>query len=102
MQPFTGRPDEWDALIARQPNPHLLQTAAWAQVKSAYGWQALPFIWHTDSASVESGNGIAACAMILKKNLSIRGFDSKLCVLYCPKGPLMDWGDGSNSQPGFD
>lgn len=94
MQPFTGRPDEWNALIAGQPDPHLLQTAEWAKVKSALGWQALPFVWRADPASGESENKIAACAMILKKTISLRGFASKICVLYCPKGPLMDWGDG--------
>jgi lipid II:glycine glycyltransferase (peptidoglycan interpeptide bridge formation enzyme) len=33
-------PHEWDAFIDRHPEAHLLQTRAWGELKSAFGWQA--------------------------------------------------------------
>ena len=31
--------------------------------------------------------------MVLKRSLPVGGFAKKMCVLYVPKGPLMDWND---------
>ncbi len=78
MRPFMGGAAEWDALIAHLPNPHLLQTWEWAQVKEAYGWQPLPFTWD------------GAAAMVLKRQVLSRGFAARLCILYAPKGPALD------------
>jgi peptidoglycan pentaglycine glycine transferase (the first glycine) len=78
MQPFAGSPLEWDRLVAGQPNPHLLQTWEWAQVKAAYGWQPLPFAWD------------GGAAMVLKRRVLSRGFAARLCILYAPKGPAFD------------
>jgi len=88
MRPFTGKPSEWDALIACLPDPHLLQTWEWAQVKSKYGWQPMPFTWQDDT-------GIHAAAMVLKRSIPVGGFGRKMCVLYAPKGPLLDWKDAT-------
>jgi len=84
MQSFTGQVSEWNSTISKLPDPHFLQTGEWAQVKAAYGWKPMPFIW-TDN------NQVVAAVMILKKQVISRGFAARLCVLYCPKGPLMDW-----------
>jgi peptidoglycan pentaglycine glycine transferase (the first glycine) len=80
MQPFTGTGAEWDALVARLPNPHLLQTWEWAQVKAAYGWQPMPFTWD------------GGAAMVLKRQVLRRGFAARLCILYVPKGPSFEAG----------
>jgi peptidoglycan pentaglycine glycine transferase (the first glycine) len=93
MIPFTGSPQAWNELIAPLPLAHLLQTWQWSQVKAKYGWQALPFYW-SDRSSPGSPEPRAA-AMILKRSLPVRGFARKMCVLYIPKGPLMDWGDAA-------
>ncbi len=87
MEPFTGTPSSWDEIIATLPLVHLLQTWEWSQVKSKYGWQALPFIWRDEQETP------AAAAMILKRTFPIAGFAKKMCVLYIPKGPLLDWED---------
>ena len=79
MHPFAGSAAEWDGLIAGMPNPHLLQTWEWAQVKAAYGWTPMPFTW--------GGAG----AMILKRRVLSRGFAARLCILYVPKGPAFDF-----------
>ena len=86
MKPYTG--SDWNALISQLPNPHFLQTNEWAQVKTNYGWQPLPFVWY-------EGDDVVAAAMILKRALPIRGFAARLSVLYAPKAPLMDWADDS-------
>jgi peptidoglycan pentaglycine glycine transferase (the first glycine) len=99
MQAFTGQPEEWNALIASLPNPHLLQTWEWAQVKATYGWQPMSFVWRDQSSGASSLQmHIEASAIILKRVISIVGFSSKMCILYCPKGPLMDWGNSSTRR----
>ena len=89
MIPFTGTGQAWDELIACLPLAHLLQTWEWSRVKSNYSWQPLPFVW-SEQQSASSGEPVAA-AMVLKRAIPMRGFAKKLCVLYVPKGPLMDW-----------
>jgi peptidoglycan pentaglycine glycine transferase (the first glycine) len=85
MQPFSGGAQEWNRLVASLPEPHLLQTWEWAQVKARYGWQSSPFVW-------PAGNGkVRAAAMLLQRSLPLRGFAARLRVLYVPKGPLLDW-----------
>jgi peptidoglycan pentaglycine glycine transferase (the first glycine) len=88
MQIFTGQASEWNSLISRSPSPHFLQTWEWAQVKAAYGWQAMPLVWESGIGNRQSA---VAAAMVLKKQVISRGFAARLCVLYCPKGPLLDW-----------
>ncbi|MCJ7724745.1 MAG: aminoacyltransferase [Anaerolineales bacterium] len=75
----------WNDLIATLPDPHLLQTWEWAQVKTRYGWILIPQIWRDD------GGKPVAAAMVLKRTIPIRGFAKRMSVLYLPKGPLMDW-----------
>jgi len=90
MQPFTGTPQSWNDLIASLPMPHLLQTWEWSQVKSKYGWKAMPFVWYDSQGSTQ----IPICAaMVQKRTLAIGGFAAKLCVLYISKGPNLDWND---------
>jgi lipid II:glycine glycyltransferase (peptidoglycan interpeptide bridge formation enzyme) len=89
MIPFTGTPQSWNELIASLPLAHLLQTWEWSQVKAKYGWQAMPFVWQG-----VMGKPVAA-AMVLKRGIPVSGFAKKMCVLYVPKGPLMDWDDAT-------
>jgi peptidoglycan pentaglycine glycine transferase (the first glycine) len=97
MIPFTGTPQSWNETIARLPISHLLQTWEWAQVKARYGWQPMPFVWQEQPVAgpvSSQGKGIAA-AMVLKRSMPVGGFAKKMCVLYIPKGPLMDWADAA-------
>ncbi len=87
MNPFTGSPQSWNELIASLSLPHLLQTWEWAQVKARFGWQPMPFVW-----SGQGGQPLAA-AMILKRAIPVGGFGRKMCILYIPKGPNLDWSD---------
>jgi peptidoglycan pentaglycine glycine transferase (the first glycine) len=98
MIPFTGTAQEWNELIATMPSPHLLQTWEWSKVKAKYGWQVMPFFWGDRRSAVDqarpmdNGHPMAA-AMVLKRSFLIGGFAKRMCVLYVPKGPLMDWND---------
>ena len=91
MQPFKGNASAWNGLVGGLPDPHLLQTWEWSQVKAKYGWEPLSFVW-TDRSHMSD---IIAAAMILKRHIPIRGIGARLNILYIPKGPLMDWSDES-------
>jgi peptidoglycan pentaglycine glycine transferase (the first glycine) len=100
MIPFTGTPQAWDELIASLPIAHLLQTWEWSQVKAKYGWQPMPFIWFDqpcEGSEPSQGSPVAA-AMILKRSIPVGGFSKRMCVLYVPKGPLMDWNNAALRQ----
>jgi peptidoglycan pentaglycine glycine transferase (the first glycine) len=66
---------DWEAFISRFPNPHILQTPLWGQLKADFGWQLV----HV--ASRECG------AQILIKRI-FPGIN----FAYIPKGPIgQDW-----------
>ncbi len=80
-------PETWNSIIASFPEPHLLQTWQWGQVKSQYGWEASYKVWGDDAQP-------DAAALILQREISISGFAARLRVLYVPKGPMLrDWAD---------
>jgi len=84
---------KWDALIARLPNAHVLQTWEWAQVKSQIGWKPHPTVWH------DREGGVAAAAMVLEREVEALGSLVNLRVMYVPKGPLLrDWSDADLRQ----
>ena len=94
----------WNSLIAALPNPHFLQTYEWSQVKAAGGWQPLYAVWDADgtvnyaSCITDYAPAPKAAALILKKTVIRQGFAARLCLLYCPKGPNLDWGDAPLRQ----
>jgi lipid II:glycine glycyltransferase (peptidoglycan interpeptide bridge formation enzyme) len=65
---------DWEAVLERHPEAHLLQTAAWGELKAAFGWQV---------ARVESGQ---AAAQVL-----LRPLPFGLRLAYIPRGPIGDW-----------
>ncbi len=63
----------WDVFVQSHPQAHILQSAAWGQLKTDNSWQA---------ETVQAG---AAGALVL-----IRGALG-LRLAYVPRGPLVDW-----------
>ena len=65
---------EWNAFLDNHPDAHLLQTAEWGELKSAFGWSHT-FVKHHD-------NG----ALILFRRI-LPG----LTIAYIPEGPIGQW-----------
>lgn len=66
---------EWDNFLSTYPDTHILQTQAWGELKSSYGWRVAYFCKNNTGAQV------------LFKNLPF-GFN----IAYIPKGPIgPDW-----------
>lgn len=65
---------QWEAFLAGQPEAHLLQTAAWGELKSAFGWKVRRI--------QEADRG----AQIL-----FRSFPLGFSLAYIPKGPMGPW-----------
>lgn len=63
----------WDELVAATGRPHLLQSAGWAEVKAASGWQARRFVLE--------GAGVA--------QVLVRRLPLGLSAAYAPRGPLV-------------
>ena len=108
------KPNEWNDLIAGLPEAHLLQTYEWSQLKAHYGWQPFYLVWKRGQhgfeiieivdvqSGVQSGENpqpsqvaqdVDAAALILRTNVLRRDPLVRLCILYCPKGPLLRWDD---------
>jgi lipid II:glycine glycyltransferase (peptidoglycan interpeptide bridge formation enzyme) len=88
----------WNELISKLPNPHFLQSYEWGQVKAKYGWQPTYLVWDGEGKMKEERTNLSsfvfpvqAACMVLKRTVLNRGFAARLCILYSPKGPLMDW-----------
>ena len=89
----------WNQLISSLPNPHFLQTHEWAQVKSKYGWEPIYLVWSdksfqsytSDQLGLLIYSDVKAACLVLKRTVLSRGFVPRFCILYCPKGPLLNW-----------
>jgi lipid II:glycine glycyltransferase (peptidoglycan interpeptide bridge formation enzyme) len=66
----------WDAFACHHPNAHSLQSEAWGQLKSRFGWKA-----HTLRVG-DSGS------LVLFRRLPLG-----LTLAYVPRGPLANWED---------
>lgn len=78
---------EWDTAIANLPEPHILQSAHWADLKKANGWQPEYLLWRNEAGAV------AAAVVLHRKSIPILGKLTGACLLYAPRGPLLDWTD---------
>jgi len=70
----------WDDLVERRTDGHVLQTSAWAALKSRFGWNA-------GRVAVLDENRIVAGASVLFRQLPL----GLATLAYAPKGPLVDW-----------
>jgi peptidoglycan pentaglycine glycine transferase (the first glycine) len=69
----------WDDFVATQSATHLLQTWAWGELKTRFGWRALRL------ALMRDGEALAG-AQILFRPLPL-----SYSLAYIPKGPMIDW-----------
>ncbi len=80
-------PPGWNEIVSALPGASFLQTHQWAAIKAATGWQALPQVWR------DSSDKVNAAALVLRRPIRLGGMAAKLCVMYVPRGPLLDWSD---------
>jgi lipid II:glycine glycyltransferase (peptidoglycan interpeptide bridge formation enzyme) len=80
-------PETWNRAIVNLPGSHLLQSWEWGELKGKYGWRAERWIW-ANQESIPS-----AAAQILSRTFDLPGFGNRLEILYCPRGPVLDWSD---------
>ncbi len=78
---------QWDEILAGLVGPHILQTQEWGQVKQQTGWEALPQVWRDPEGKPE------AAALVLQREIRLRGISAGLRVLYVPRGPVLQWSD---------
>jgi len=80
VQTFDRAEDEkaWNGRVTAAPGGHILQSWAWGELKSDFGWR------------VERLGLDSASAQMLYRSLP-GGVGS---IAYVPKGPLLDWDDG--------
>jgi len=72
----------WDAFVAERRDAHILQTAAWGELKSAFGWSA-------ERIAVTRDDRIVAGALALFRPVPLR----LGTLAYIPRGPIVDWAD---------
>ncbi|MEW6569111.1 MAG: peptidoglycan bridge formation glycyltransferase FemA/FemB family protein [Chloroflexota bacterium] len=73
---------EWEHLLLSLPEAHLLQSWHWGEFKQRYGWQARRLAWRRPD-----GTPVAAAQVLTRAGAA------GLTVLYCPRGPVLDWSD---------
>jgi len=77
---------QWDAFVTAHPAAHLLQTTAWGQLKSEFGWSA-------EVVRAPAGDGHAAAgALMLYRRLPLG-----LSLAYVPRGPVLDWAEAGRA-----
>lgn len=62
---------EWDNFIAHHPDAHLLQTGAWGELKSAFGWHVIRLL-----------EGVSGAQILFRKLLP------GVKIGYIPRGPI--------------
>ncbi len=68
----------WDAFVAAHPQAQILQTHAWAALKSRFGWESRRvLVCPQDTLQ-------AGASLLLRRALG-------LTVAYVPRGPVVDW-----------
>lgn len=84
---------QWDDWVTRSPGGgHILQSHAWGECKRGLGWQPLRLVMYDDTqATLPDGASLIplGTAQVLSFATPLWGHP----LLYCPKGPWLDWHD---------
>ncbi len=77
---WIATPGEWRAELAALPDPHVLQSWEWGEIKRQTEW-------HAERLVMESAAGCAAFQLLWRQPLPYL----PARIAYVPKGPLLDW-----------
>jgi len=77
----------WDRFVAAHPRAHVLQTAPWGELKTAFGWTA------QRAALLADGEPLAGAQILYRR---LPGGVGRLA--YVPCGPLVNWDDGAAAR----
>lgn len=83
----------WDTALLSLPQPHILQSWAWGDIKQQTGWRAKRLLWRGEPRA--ACEAVAAAAGLLIRRL---GAGLPVAVGYVPKGPLLDWENGALAE----
>lgn len=92
LEPTAPPDDLWNSFVASHPQAHVMQTAAWGDLKSRFGWSAERVALQDPSGTLVSG------AQILYRRLPL-GLGT---LAYVPKGPLVSWPDNAQTTQTID
>jgi len=67
---------QWEIYIAQNPHAHVLQTRAWGELKTSFGWEAVRVF-------VDTVNGPAGAQILFRK------LPFGYSLAYIPKGPVL-------------
>ncbi|RME58494.1 MAG: peptidoglycan bridge formation glycyltransferase FemA/FemB family protein, partial [Caldilineae bacterium] len=74
-------PATWRAVLAQLPEPHVLQSWEWGEVKAQTGWRAQRYV------TPSTGKPAAAFQFLTRQPFPGLPFS----IGYIPKGPLLNW-----------
>ncbi len=77
--------EAWNDALLNLPQPHLLQSWDWGELKAQHGWKPERILWRETS-----GRTLAAAQVLTRRADLPLG---SLRVRYVPRGPLLDWSD---------
>lgn len=80
-------PTSWNLITSEELEGDLLQSWEWGQFKEKFGWIASRYMW----SGLQGRPG--AAAQILERSLRIPGTRQSARILYCPRGPTLNWAD---------
>jgi lipid II:glycine glycyltransferase (peptidoglycan interpeptide bridge formation enzyme) len=73
-------PEQWRAVLAQTPAPHVLQSWEWGEIKAQTEWRA-------ERLALETSAGKAAFQFLWRQPVC----GAPLRIGYVPKGPALDW-----------
>ena len=77
---------EWNESIQLLPRAHILQSWAWGEFKSRWGWKATRLLWQNEKP--------VAAAQFLRRAIPYTPFG----IAYVSKGPLLDTDDPASAS----
>lgn len=78
------RAEQWQEVLAQLPNPHVLQSWEWGEIKGQTEWHAERF-----ALQGKDGTPTAAFQLLWRQPIPYL----PLRIAYIPKGPVVDWSD---------